>query len=189
MSDTPELRRLSERDVCSGFNSGNDELDRFLRERAKQNQRRSQSATTLAIVGGVIAGYVTILPASLATDGLKSLVKGLPRQDVPALKLARMACDTRFQGRGIGALLLRDVVFAGALDLAEKFGCIGIYVDAKPGAVSFYAHYGFVALVPRVPGEADAPSGAPVEPARGETALTPMFLPLETLRRSVKTGG
>ena len=77
-----------------------------------------------------------------------------------------MATDVRFREQGVGARLMRDVVFAKAMDLADGYGCVDVYVDAKPGAVGFYPRYGFVAL----PSEAAA------------TEPTPMFLALKTIR-------
>jgi hypothetical protein len=37
-------------------------------------------------------------------------------------------------------------VLALAVRLASDFGCVGVVVDAKPGAVTFYQKLGFVAL-------------------------------------------
>jgi hypothetical protein len=30
--------------------------------------------------------------------------------------------------------------------MANDYGCVGVVVDAKPGAVAFYAKYGFIQL-------------------------------------------
>jgi hypothetical protein len=64
------------------------------------------------------------------------------------------------------AKLLRDVVFARAVELADGFGCIGVYVHPKPDVVLFYARYGFVAL-------------------HDEAVPPPMFLPMAVVE-SVK---
>jgi GNAT superfamily N-acetyltransferase len=45
--------------------------------------------------------------------------------------------DARFQGHGIGRLLLRAMLEL-ALDLRDRAGCIGVVVDAKPEAAAFY---------------------------------------------------
>jgi hypothetical protein len=37
-------------------------------------------------------------------------------------------------------------VFSVAIELREKLGCVGIVVDAKPGAENYYLRYGFVEL-------------------------------------------
>jgi hypothetical protein len=30
--------------------------------------------------------------------------------------------------------------------MAERYGCIGVSVDAKPNAVGFYSHFGFIRM-------------------------------------------
>jgi GNAT superfamily N-acetyltransferase len=170
MSLELEIRRLSQRDVCGGFSAGTDpdhvKLNEFLHRYAKQNEARQASATSVAWAGGVIAGFVTIAPGTVDPVRIVEHVKGLGRHSAPVLVLARMATDARFRGQGVGARLMRDVVFAKAMDLADGYGCVGVYVDAKPGAVGFYPRYGFAAL----------PSEAVV------TEPTPMFLALKTIR-------
>ena len=156
--------------MCGGFNAGptadDARLDEFFRSYAKQNEKRQTSATSLAWAATAIAGFVTIVPGTVDPLRIKDHVKGLGRHSAPVLVLARMATDARFQKQGVGDRLPRDVVFPKAIDLADGFGCVGVWVDAKPGAIAFYARYGFVAL----PSEAIT-----TEPA-------PMFLPLGTLR-------
>lgn len=71
-----------------------------------------------------------------------TLRRGLPAYPLPILRLARLAVDERFQGHGIGSLLLRAVLRL-ALDLRDRLGCIGVVVDAKPDALGFYSVLGF----------------------------------------------
>lgn len=155
-------RRLHESDALDRFCSGNEPLDNFLRQYAKQNQRRQLSGTWLAVEGERIAGYVTIVPGSIERALLDHVRPKLPPTPVPAVVLARMATDQQFLGRGVGGFLMR-VVFREATDLAARLGCAGIYTDAKPatdqtrGADGFYARFGFVAVRP--PSESRATTG------------------------------
>jgi GNAT superfamily N-acetyltransferase len=75
----------------------------------------------------------------------RSLRRHLPSYPLPILRLARLAVDERFQGHGIGKLLLR-VMLELALEIRDRIGCIGIVVDAKPDAVSFYSVLGFIPI-------------------------------------------
>ena len=50
--------------------------------------------------------------------------------------------DERFQGHGIGRLLLRAMLEL-ALEMRDRVGCIGAVVDAKASAVAFYSDMGF----------------------------------------------
>src|SRR5437879_4491015 len=71
--------------------------------------------------------------------------KKLPRYPVPVLGLARLAVDESVQSRGLGGQLLRFVLNLAA-KMADEVGCAGVVVDAKAGAVDFYAKYGFTAF-------------------------------------------
>ncbi|MGB5737321.1 MAG: GNAT family N-acetyltransferase, partial [Thiohalocapsa sp.] len=90
-----------------------------------------------------ILGFVTVSPGEITGDTLgRQLRKRLPDYPLPILRIARLAVDARFQGRGIGQALLRFALKLG-LDVRERYGCVGILVDAKPAAVAFYETLGF----------------------------------------------
>jgi predicted N-acetyltransferase YhbS len=97
--------------------------------------------------------------------------KKLARYPVPVLGLARLAVDVSARGLGVGAQLLRFVLLL-ALEMADRVGCAGVVVDAKPGAVDFYAKYGFTAF-DVIEGESDA-----------RPRPTPMWLPIAVVKRA-----
>lgn len=152
-----EARRLREPDRLDGFFSGNPDLDTYLQQFAKQNQRKQLSATWLIVDGESIAGFVTVVTGSVERSLLDDVRPRLPQYPVPALILARMAADQRFADHPVGTLLMRTV-FGEAISLAAGSGCAGIYTDAKPAmyglrsADGFYARFGFeVVLRPQNP--------------------------------------
>jgi predicted N-acetyltransferase YhbS len=98
--------------------------------------------------------------------------KKLPRYPLPALRLARLAVHENAQGQGLGAELLRFVLRL-AVKMADDFGCVGVVVDAKPGAVEFYARFGFVAIE-LVEGLSDS-----------RPAPTAMFLSLKAIQQAM----
>jgi GNAT superfamily N-acetyltransferase len=138
------VRRLELRDDRTGFRSGNIDLDRFFQRYAGQNQFRHHIGTTyVAVQGDYITGFVTVSSGEMVAEKLtKNLRRRLPAYPLPTLRLARLAVDERFQGHGIGRLLLRAVLEL-ALEMRDRVGCIGVVVDAKPDAVSFYSSLGF----------------------------------------------
>lgn len=142
-----EIRRLLRDDDRTGFRSGDPDLDRFFHSFAGQNQfRHHVGVTYVAVEQGDVLGYATVAPAGIEIDELPTaLRKGLPRYPLPVLRLARLAVDARVRGRGLGEELLRFVLGL-TLKLADDYRCVGVVVDAKPGAVSFYARYGFGAI-------------------------------------------
>jgi GNAT superfamily N-acetyltransferase len=139
-----EIRRLRASDDRSIFRSGDPDLDRFFQSYAGQNQfRRHVGVTYVAIEGDDFLGYLTVAPGGIEIDDLPAaLRRGLPRYPLPVLRLARLAVDSRARGRGLGEQLLRFALGL-AITMAEDYGCVGVAVDAKPGAEPFYARYGF----------------------------------------------
>ncbi|MEN8166776.1 MAG: GNAT family N-acetyltransferase [Pseudomonadota bacterium] len=138
------VRRLEPRDDRSGFRSGNIDLDRFFQRYAGQNQFRHHIGTTyVAVQGDHILGFVTVSSGEIVTEKLtKALRRRLPAYPLPILRLARLAVDNRYQGHGIGRLLLRAMLEL-ALEMRNRAGCIGVVVDAKPDAFTFYSSLGF----------------------------------------------
>ena len=96
----------------------------------------------------------------------------MPRYPLPVLRLARLAVDEAFQGRGLGRRLAA-YAFAVALQVRAAAGCIGVVVDALPNRVGFYADLGFVEL----------------ELTSGQSPLRPrpvaMFLPLSSVEAAL----
>ncbi len=84
-----------------------------------------------------------------------------------------MAVDERFQGHGIGRLLLRAMLEL-ALEMRDRVGCIGVVVDAKASAVAFYSDMGFKPIELISGGLSDRP-----EPVA-------MFLPIGQIAAAVK---
>lgn len=123
MSLTLEIRRLSQRDIVGGFSAGTTEddlrLSEFFQRYAKQNEARQMSATFVAWAGDRIAGFVTIVPGTVEPKRIEDHVKGLSRHAAPVLVLARMATDASFQKQGVGRRLMREVVLARAIALAD----------------------------------------------------------------------
>ena len=141
-----EIRPLRQSDDRSTFDSGDELIDRFLRKYAGQNQfRHYLGVTYVAVDEGQLLGFATVAPGQLDIDALPAAIrKKIPRYPLPVLRLARLAVDVSVQSQGLGAQLLRFVLHV-ATNMANDYGCIGVVVDAKPGAVNFYAKYGFVA--------------------------------------------
>jgi len=142
-----EVRRLRPTDDRSDFRSGNIDLDRFFQRFAGQNQFRHHIGTTyVAIHEGAIGGFVTVAASEIAVSDLPPTTrKKLPMYPLPVLRLARLAVDERYQGRGLGSALLRSILTL-ARRMSDELGCIGVVVDAKPDAVAFYEKLGFVRL-------------------------------------------
>ena len=167
------IRPLQRSDDRSGFRSGNIDLDRYFQRYAGQNQFRHHLGTTyVAVTAERICGFATVNPGELTADSIpKSLRARLPAYPLPILRISRLAVDERDQGKGVGRLLLK-ATFGLALDLRDRFGCMGVIVDAKPDAVGFYEGLGFMKL-----GVTSGDLGDRPEPI-------PMFLPVQKIAQA-----
>src|SRR3954466_8733460 len=142
-----EIRALRASDDRSAFRSGEEALDLFFHRYAGQNQfRHHLGVTYVAADGERILGFATVAPRHLELEQLtERLLKKLPRYPIPVLGPARLAVDATARSIGLGSQLLRFVLLLAA-KLADEVGCAGVVVDAKSGAVEFYATYGFIAF-------------------------------------------
>jgi len=168
-----EIRPLRPGDDRSQFHSGDEALDRFFHRYAGQNQfRHHVGVSYVAVEDDRILGFATVAPRHIDIEDLPDrLKKNLPRYPIPVLGLARLAVDAAARSMGLGSQLLRFVLQL-AVKMANDLGCAGVVVDAKPGAIEFYAKYGFVAFE-AMEGQSDA---------RPEPTM--MWLPIEAIQRA-----
>ena len=149
----------------SGFDSGVEPLNRYLNETARQHIAKGISMTWVAVdelsaAPKPIVGFFTLSLCQVIPEGVPAIwAKKLPRQ-IPAMRLGRLAIAGAQQGKGLGKVLLVEVLLRvakiGAID-----GGSGLFVDAKDdGAARFYRHFGF-------------------EPTPGEPLV--LFLPMQTI--------
>jgi len=131
--------------VVSGFDCGQEELNRFLIRFAMVNQVSGAALTYLALSGDRVVGYYSLAVGEVAyADASERLKKGLARHPVPIMLLARLAVSGQAQGRGLGAGLLKDAMLR-TLQAADIAGIRALVVHAKDeNARRFYEHFGFL---------------------------------------------
>lgn len=166
---TSPIRRLLSTDDTSLFACGDEEYDLFLRRYAGQNQERLFVGTTYVACDGLrVAGYVTVAVGQFERETLPDAGRSLPRYPLPILRLARLAVDRAYEGRGLGRRLTAHALRV-ALQIRDAAGCVGVVVDALPSRTSFYAELGFYAL----------------DLVAGHSAIRPqpvaMFMPIATI--------
>lgn len=134
------------------FDCGVEILNRYLRERARQDDDRDAARLWIMVetpLSSKIAGYYTLCTTSVNLDGLPpDFQKRIPRYpSVPAFLIGRLARDLSF--KGTGKLLLMDAIQRCVRQSNEIAGAL-IAVDAKDeGAVQFYTRFGFRPLSER----------------------------------------
>ncbi len=131
----------------ASFACGVAALDHYFRQQAGQDQRRHVAAVFVLVDrrDGSPAGFYTLSAASVElTELAPALARRLPRYPLlPALLIGRLAVDRRYQGQGLGGLLLADALRRCA-GLRSELGAIAVVVDAKDdAATAFYERFGF----------------------------------------------
>jgi GNAT superfamily N-acetyltransferase len=163
---------LQRSDDRSAFRSVNIDLERCAGQHQFQHHLRR---TYVAVTPEPVCGFVTISPGELTVESIPRSVRArLPAYPPPILRISRLAVNERDQGKGVGSLLLK-AMFGLALDLRDRFGCMGVIVDAKPGAVGFYEGLGLMKLDVTSGDLGDRP-----EPI-------PMFLSAKEIARAAET--
>jgi GNAT superfamily N-acetyltransferase len=140
---TPPDRLSADHDLAQ-FSCGEPSLDHWLRNRALQNEKSGASRTYVVCADGCVAGYYALAAGAVAHTEAPTRVKRNMPDPVPVILIGRLAIDSRFQGLGIGADLLRDAVLR-TLQVAEIAGIRAILVSAiSANAKRFYEKYGFI---------------------------------------------
>jgi GNAT superfamily N-acetyltransferase len=129
------------------FDCGNADLNRYLREQARQDAEKRVAAPFVFTQpnSSKVLGFYTLSAASISVDELPpDLMKRLPRYGhQPVTLLGRLAVDTSVRGQGIGEFLLADAL-RRSLQAAQQIAAMAVIVDAKDErAESFYRHFSF----------------------------------------------
>jgi ribosomal protein S18 acetylase RimI-like enzyme len=129
----------------SGFSCGVEPLNTYFQKQANQDMKRQVAACFVALekATGLIAGYYTLSACHVYLDALdEDWRRKLPRYPtVPAVRLGRLAIDSRFQGQKLGSALLANAV---ARTFRSEIATNMMVVDAKnEDAAAFYQHHGF----------------------------------------------
>lgn len=139
------IEKLSRRHAIDEFDCGEEALNRFLIRFALSNQQANASQTYLGLADHAVVGFYTLVVGEVAcADAPERLKKGLARHPVPIMLLARLGVHRDWQGKGVGAGLLRDAILR-TLQAADIAGIRALVVHAKNDtARDFYRRFDFV---------------------------------------------
>ncbi len=149
--DPPVL--LTEGHDGSSFDSGEQVLDDWLRQRAWNNLQVAASRTYVLCPAGsrqIVGFFALSMGQILAHEVTGSMRRNMPRQ-IPAVTLGRLAIDRRWQGQGLGRALLADVVRRALRASDEVIARLVIVHAISPAAEEFYLHHGFTRLPVETP--------------------------------------
>ena len=149
------VRRLFEGETINSFYCGDGDLDDFILNEAPLYRNSLLSVNyVMEEDDGPVAFF------SLSNDKIsvhdfvdktnfnrfrsRKFVNKKRIRSYPAVKIGRLAIDSKFQGKGVGSVLLDFI--KGYFLVDNKTGCRFVTVDAYKSAISFYEKNGFVAL-------------------------------------------
>ncbi|MEB3336297.1 MAG: GNAT family N-acetyltransferase [Leptolyngbyaceae bacterium] len=139
----PEKLRVSH--DLEHFDSGNAQLDHWLKHRALKNELEGASRTYVLCQNQTVIAYYCLANGAIAqTIAIGRVRRNMP-DPIPVMILGRLAVDQQWQSRGIGRSLLRDAILR-TLNAAEIAGIRAILVQAiSEEAKQFYEKHGFAA--------------------------------------------
>lgn len=133
------------------FDCGKDLLNNYLKNQAGQDIKRKLSACFVLADSetNIIKGYYTLSNNSIPLNSFpEDIQKKLPKSytSIPTTLLGRLAIDKKFQGKGIGKILLIDAL-KRSYDISKEIGSFAIVVDPiDKEAERFYEKYDFIYL-------------------------------------------
>lgn len=138
-------QRLTELHQLEQFQSGEESLDRWLKQRARKNERDGASRTYVVCTGDRVVGYYCLANGAIASNIATGKTRRNMPDPIPVMVIGRLAIDQNWQGHGLGKALLRDGILR-TLQAADIAGIRSILVHAiSEEAQQFYEHCGFTA--------------------------------------------
>lgn len=136
------VEQLGKQHQRQNFDCGEESLNLFLKNYARQNDNRGLGKTYVAVKAGKneILGYYTL---SSGRVSFENVPEKLPRYPTPTAHLGRLAVDIGQKGKGLGELLLIDAL-ARVGRVSTHLGIFAVEVYAlNESAKRFYLKYGF----------------------------------------------
>ncbi len=145
-SDVLKPVRIDKHHKTGAFDCGEETLNTWLKRFALPNDA-SDSAKTVVVSeknSNQVVAYYSLATGSVEPDDATARIKkGLSRNPIPVVLLARLAVDLKYQGMGLGKGLLKDSIL-NIINASEYVGIRAILVHAKnEKALAFYEKYGF----------------------------------------------
>jgi GNAT superfamily N-acetyltransferase len=135
---------LADHHDLADFNSGEPQLDDWLRRRARANQASGASRTYVVCENQSVVAYYALASGAVKTAEAPGRIRRNMPEPIPVAVLGRLAIDQAYQGRGLGRALVRDAGLR-LLNAAEIMGIRGVLVHAiSQDARAFYEAVGFL---------------------------------------------
>ena len=150
------LIKLSDETIIKPFDCGDNDLNDFLFNKAKNYQNEHLATTFIIENADVTLAYYSILNDSLSVESiefasknafkrfLQNLVSHRKRHlnNFPAIKIGRLAVNNQIKISGLGKMIVNSIIDY-AINTNENCACKLITVDAYAQSLGFYEKMGF----------------------------------------------
>ena len=138
---------LADHHELDAFDSGETQLDEWLRKRARGNHAEGGSRVYVTCEsegeGRRVAGYYALASGSISQELAPGNFRRNMPNPVPAVILGRLAVDRAWQHQGVGRSLMRDAALR-VIHAADTIGIRGMVVHALSDAArTYYLALGF----------------------------------------------
>ena len=159
-SEEISILLLTEDYPIKPFDCEDEDLNDFLFNEAVSYQKELLATTFVMENDKQTLGYYSLLNDSLQLKeemfASKSQFRKFLRElmpypkrhlkTIPALKIGRLAIDKTFKGKGLGSVIIANII-SKCIKMNEEQACRLITVDAYKQAVPFYQKMGFKFLI------------------------------------------
>ena len=159
-SEEISILLLTEDYPIKPFDCEDEDLNDFLFNEAVSYQKELLATTFVMENDKQTLGYYSLLNDSLQLKeemfASKSQFRKFLRElmpypkrhlkTIPALKIGRLAIDKTFKGKGLGSVIIANII-SRCIKMNEEQACRLITVDAYKQAVPFYQKMGFKFLI------------------------------------------
>ena len=130
------------------FNCGIEALNNYLKVMASQQAKKDNTRTFVLEDdnnSAYIIGFYTLTMTPIDLTALPDKLQKKHQSSTSGGRIARLAVDERYKGKGFGEWLLIDAL-RKLLAASDSVAFPVVIVDAKDGAIHFYERYGFQAF-------------------------------------------
>lgn len=136
-------RPIEEGDDISGFRSGVEKVDAWLKDRAMGARSAGSAVVYVTLHKGRVVGYYSLSAQSITRKRAMGWLGRNSPDQIPVILLGMLGVDTEYQGIGLGTALLRDAS-RRALRVSQQVGARALVVDPiDESAAGFYRTAGF----------------------------------------------
>lgn len=123
------------------------DLNEFLKKDSYNQMKEKMNVTYLILYKEDILGFFSLLTDTMKVSKLRKdqRIENIEYNHYPAVKLGRFAIDKKYQGIGLGKLLLEEII-SNVYNYSKILGFRFLTVDSYAKSTKFYLKYEFLTI-------------------------------------------